>query len=142
MDLFPTAGNTATATSGIGDIAIAFGDGSDASATGGILDSALALDGGIATVETSANFDSATAVDTANSLDPADGDVAVVGSDNPSVGGDFDLASVLGAGSTAEAGAFPGTATAGDFDLAAVFGDMLHATATGSNYLVDILPSL
>jgi hypothetical protein len=62
------------------------------------------------------NGDVVSAVDTANSLDPADGDVAVVGSDNPSVGGDF--------------------------DLAAVFGDMLHATATGSNYLVDILPSL
>jgi hypothetical protein len=32
--------------------------------------------------------------------------------------------------------------TAGDWDIAAVFGDMLHASATGANFLLDILPSL
>ena len=35
-----------------------------------------------------------------------------------------------------------GPTTAGDWDLAAVFGDMLHASATGGNFLLDILPSL
>ena len=30
----------------------------------------------------------------------------------------------------------------GDWDLAAVFGDLLHAMATGANFLFDILPSL
>ncbi|UMB68208.1 hypothetical protein [Mycobacterium paraterrae] len=35
-DLFPTTGNTATATSGMGDLAIAFGDGSNATAQTGL----------------------------------------------------------------------------------------------------------
>src|SRR5271166_4780063 len=42
MELFSTAGNTATATSGTGDIAIAVGNGSIADATGGTGDFALA----------------------------------------------------------------------------------------------------
>jgi hypothetical protein len=44
MDLFPTAGNTATATTDSGDlgIAIAIGNGADANATGGVFDFALA----------------------------------------------------------------------------------------------------
>src|SRR5277367_2471961 len=42
MDLLPTAGNTAIATSGTGDIAIAIGSGSIADATGGTGDFALA----------------------------------------------------------------------------------------------------
>jgi len=42
MELFSTAGNTATATSGTGDIAIAIGNGSIADATGGTGDFALA----------------------------------------------------------------------------------------------------
>ncbi len=41
-DLFPTAGNTAVAYSGTGDIAIAYGDGAVASAQGGTGDFALA----------------------------------------------------------------------------------------------------
>jgi hypothetical protein len=28
------------------------------------------------------------------------------------------------------------------WDLAAAFGDLLHANATGANFLLDILPSL
>jgi hypothetical protein len=42
MDLFSTVGNTATAYSGSGDIAIAYGDGASASAVGGTGDFALA----------------------------------------------------------------------------------------------------
>jgi hypothetical protein len=41
-DLFPTAGNTATATSDMGDIAIAIGNGADASAVDGSGDFAFA----------------------------------------------------------------------------------------------------
>jgi hypothetical protein len=46
----------------------------------------------------------------------------------------------VGTDSTAIAGA--NATTAGDSDLATVFGDMLNATATGGNFLLDILPSL
>jgi hypothetical protein len=42
FDLFPTAGNTATATSDMGDIAIAIGNGANALATAGMFDSAFA----------------------------------------------------------------------------------------------------
>jgi hypothetical protein len=42
FDLFPMAGNTATATSTMGDIAIAFGDGANATASGGFGNYALA----------------------------------------------------------------------------------------------------
>jgi hypothetical protein len=65
MDLFSTAGNTATATSGAGDIAIAFGDGATATAEGGTGDyaladgtNALALAGGESS-DSGANYDSA-----------------------------------------------------------------------------------
>ena len=56
----------------------------------------------------------------------------------------YDIASVFDptgtVGSYADAG---GNATAGDYDFAAVFGDALNAiTATGGNFLTDILPSL
>jgi hypothetical protein len=62
MDLFPTTGNLATATSGMGDIAIAFGDGASATATGGAFDSAFA-DGtnSTATSGGGGNFDYASA---------------------------------------------------------------------------------
>jgi hypothetical protein len=46
MDLFSTVGNTASAYSGSGDIAIAYGDGAHASAQGGTGDYALADGGG------------------------------------------------------------------------------------------------
>ena len=41
IDLFPTAGNTATATSGVGDIAIAIGNGANAGAFGSNFDTAI-----------------------------------------------------------------------------------------------------
>jgi hypothetical protein len=47
---------------------------------------------------------------------------------------------VGGGGSSALAGSDAGGA--GNFDLAAAFGDMLSASAQGSNFLVDIVPSL
>jgi hypothetical protein len=131
--VFPTAGNTATATSGMGDIAIAIGAGSDADATGGSFDSAFA-DGLNSEVGAGAgSLDSATAVGT-NSA-------ALAGGFSPTVLGNLDIAFVVGTDSDAEAGA--NATTVGDFDLAAVvFGDMLNAVATGDNRMIDILPSL
>jgi hypothetical protein len=72
-DLFPTAGNIATATSGMGDIAIAIGNGASASATGGIFDSAFAVGnsapvgdviGHTAATTEDGNFDDASAIGT------------------------------------------------------------------------------
>jgi hypothetical protein len=230
FDLFPTADNGAHATSGMGDIAIAFGADSDASATGGFGDYALAdstgSDGASAIAgdplpdATGNNFDFASA--TGNNVDAAagndatftpdttgssfdsasasgnntgfgftdafagdngSGDVAsAVGPNVESFSGrsldadapaNFDSASAIGNNTTpttdtteAIAGGGPfadvggssdtafvvdplgtlgSTATAGlgnNFDLAGVFGDDLNATATGANFLVDILPSL
>jgi hypothetical protein len=138
-DLFPTAGNTATATSTMGDIAIAIGNGANASATdatGDTGDFAFA-DGANSTAEAGFN---------------GGGDSAVVFGANSTaeagfIGG-FDSAVVIGANSTAEAGfgipaslpLFP-FAIPSSFDLAAAFGDMLHASASG-NFMIDILPSL
>jgi hypothetical protein len=140
-----------------GDFAFADGTGTVATDFGGSLDFATAV-GNASTAVANGNLDSAT-VFGPNSLAEAhfgNGDLASVvntgsapdeavagGSiDNSvlSVLGNLDVASVLGTDSTAEAGA---NATApGSFDLAAVSGDMLTATATGSNFLADIVPSL
>jgi hypothetical protein len=82
-DLFPTAGNLATATSGTNDIAIAYGDGAHASATGGTGDfslasgtNALANAGGSAS-DTGANND--TAIDIGTNLDGVSSDGAFAG---------------------------------------------------------------
>jgi hypothetical protein len=169
FDLFPTAGNTATATSGMGDIAIAIGNGADATATGGIFDSAFA-DGDLGTVvANNGNLDSAL-VDGTNS-DAAAGqgnlDTATLfGNDSgaSAVSGDDNLVYVVDTGSTGDGAiaggfnavlgsndialimgtgsdAFAGSdmSTAGNFDLAAIFGDMLTASLTGSSGLFDIL---
>jgi hypothetical protein len=99
MDLFPTAGNTATATSGVGDIAIAIGNGADATASGGIVDSAFAVGtDATAYVESASgggnNFDSA--IDIGNNSgtdfsDVADGsyDTAIDIGNNTSDDGPF-----------------------------------------------------
>jgi hypothetical protein len=100
--LFPTAGNTAFADAGIGDIAIAIGNGAQAIAGDPYFlvfqpgDFAFA-DGTNSTAEAGLN-------------------------------GSFDSAIVIGANSTADAGGnMPSV-----FDLAAAFGDVLHAIATGN----------
>jgi hypothetical protein len=226
MDLFPTLGNTATATSGMGDIAIAFGAGSDAVAEGGFGDfasadstgstGALALAGDDVAGATGNNFDVASATGnesaaqagntggfepdtTGSSFDfasAAGGDgpgafsfadagfngsgdsASAVGQNVQSLAGfslnaadpdNFDSASALGSLSTPTTNgieAFAGgdlggsgdsafvvdplgtlgsTAFAGlgnNFDLAGVLADNLTATATGANFVVDILPSL
>jgi hypothetical protein len=50
----------------------------------------------------------------------------------------------VGADSTAivGSGVLDGDLVTGDSDLAAALGDMLGATATGGNSLIDILPSI
>jgi hypothetical protein len=149
---------TAHATSGLGSLAIAMGANSDAAATG-FLNSAFALGAGSnATVVGNflffpGIFDTAIAVGT--------NDVATAGPIEFGVtpplpplfptplpfgaGGSFDTAFVLGTGSTAHAGAGPvapgpGHTPSSNFDLAAVVnGDMLTATATGANFLVDLV---
>jgi hypothetical protein len=172
MDLFPTLGNTATATSGMGDIAIAIGGGSDAFASDGIGDFAFA-DGPLTDAEAAfGNFDSATAVGNDSNAIAAIGNLdtaSIFGNDSEAFArlGNGDLASVVDTGSTADnafaggVGAVNGSndiatifgtastaeagsnaTTAGDFDLAAVFGDTLNASVTGVSNMVDILPSL
>ena len=111
-DLFPTAGNTATATSGIGDIAIAYGDNSVAAAEGGFGDDAFA-DGAYAT---------------ANAGDPTTG----------ATGNNFDFASATGGGSEAVAGngGAPDT-TGSSFDFASANGVSSFAVA-GQNGSGDV----
>jgi hypothetical protein len=208
MDLFPTMGNTATATSGFGDMAIAFGAGSDAVAEGGFGDfasadsaGATALAGSGISGATGNDFDFASATGNGSvahagvgstpypgtssfDLASADGtgDDAVAGNN-----GNFDSAIAGGTDTGAAAGVSPnaadpanfdsaisegtgavgtGNATAidgsadsafvfellglessnataglgGDFDVAGALGEGLNATATGANFLFDILP--
>jgi hypothetical protein len=181
MDLFPTAGNTATAVSSTNDIAIAYGDGSyaDAGSTlpgqfdtafaDGIDSEARAIDG---------NFDGAFADGTDNLAAAGDdnGDFAFTdGNDSGALAqfGNGDFASVVGDNSNAYAGglfglpgnddfasvfdptgslgSFAGAGATGEaivtdvgsFDLASAFGDGLSSTtATGSNFLTDLLSTL
>jgi hypothetical protein len=106
-DLFPTAGNTATATSGMGDMAIAFGSGSDAVAEGGFGDFAsadgpggLAIAGDEVAGATGNNFDVASA--TGNGSNAVAGNP--VGQFPDATGSSFDFASTDGANSDALAG--------------------------------------
>ena len=152
MDLFPTEGNTAIATSGMGDIAIAIGNDANASATGGLFDTAIA-DGtnsfaavpsvGEQPDESQGNGDFAAAFGAntdaqagAHDGTPGNDDVALVfdpsgtpGSDAFAGEGNFDLAAVFGAGQATDGD--------GNFDLAAAF-DGLNADILGGSFLVDI----
>jgi hypothetical protein len=135
MDLFPTAGNTATATSDMGDIAIAIGNGADASATGGSLGDFAFADGANSLAEAgfSGNFDSA----------------VVFGADSTAKAGFYgglDSALVIGTDSTAEAG-FGSPSPIVEpveygniLDFAAAFGNGLDASAIDGNYLTNIVP--
>jgi hypothetical protein len=122
-DLFPTTGNTATATSDTGDIAIAIGNGAEANATGGSGDFAFA-DGANSTAEAGfiGDFDSAVVFGANSSAEAGFGSVFTLPGECISAFCDVDVPH--------------------DFDLAAAFGDMLNASATTGNFLTDILPSL
>jgi hypothetical protein len=67
--------------------------------------------------------------------------IATAGGTSADVLGNNDIATVFGYdGSTADAGA--NLTDPGSFDFASVFGDSLTATATGANFVFDIVPSL
>jgi hypothetical protein len=121
-------GSSAIAGVGNGDLATAI-SGGDASA-GGVQSIAFA-DGANSDAQALGIGDIASVINTGSAFDQAiaGGSAAVPFSDN-------DLALIIGTGSTAFSG------SGGDWDIAAVFGDMLHASATGGNFLLDILPSL
>lgn len=128
MDLFSTAGNSATAVSGAGDIAIAFGPGAEAIARGGYGDFAIANgtdafaeagDGGVGT--TGNNFDYASASGT---------DAAAQAGDDPNsefadaaTGNSFNSATASGDDASAYAG-FDGSS-----DSAVANGDLANALA-------------
>jgi hypothetical protein len=157
MDLFPSLGNTATAISGMGDIAIAIGSGSTAEASGGIFDTAFADGNASHAGAIGGNFDSATVfglnsiavaefgngdvVSVVNTGTSLTGDGAGAGGLGPSLLGNNDIASVVGTSSIADAGA--GATAPGSFDLAAVdFGNLDVANAIGGNFMIDISPAL
>jgi hypothetical protein len=114
-DLFSTAGNEATATSGQGDIAIAIGDGASATATG----------------TGTGNYALADGVDT----------IAKITGGNYNVAEVYDPSGTLG--SVADAGT--NSTAAGDYDLADIFGvDGATASAQGADYayaIVNLLDS-
>jgi hypothetical protein len=114
MDLFPTAGNTATATSGMGDIAIAIGNGANAGAFGGIFDSAFAVgtDAGAVSETNGSNFD--TAIDIGNNT-PGGADGAATGGSF----GSFDTAIQIGNNTGSGEGPYAGD---GNFDTAIQIG--------------------
>lgn len=115
QDLLPISGNEATASSGMGDVAIAFGDGANADATGGV-----------------GNFASAAGAGS-NALTSGYG------------GGDFDSAVASGAGSYAEADGGNGNAAIASGDgsqsysggVASDPGDYNVASATGTGSLAS-----
>jgi hypothetical protein len=139
IDLFPTVGNSATAVSSVGDMAIAFGPGAEAIARGGYGDYATANgtdafaeagDGGIGT--TGNNFDYASASGT--------GADAQAGDDPNSefadaTGNSFNSATASGTDATAYAG-FDGS-----YDSAAASGNLANALA-GDNGNGDVASAI
>jgi hypothetical protein len=166
-DLLPATDNSATASSSMGDIAIAWGDGANASATGGVGDFAESVGAGAGTTaggDSTSNFD--TAIDIGNDTGTGGHVYAVYGSDNFSyvdaanstayAGGNVTDSAVTGShdftaiidpfgagGDIAFSGAGLGS-NPGSYDLASIlFDDNASAyTATGANYLYDIVSTL
>jgi hypothetical protein len=138
MDLFPTTGNLATATSGMGDIAIAIGNGEDANATGGTFDSAFADGTGSLALVENGSFDYASAIgdgskvaagygnfDTAlaNGTDSgalASGDLLTIGGTTTLIAGNDDFAAAWGPNTIASAGDLLNVTPSSD-DVATVF---------------------
>jgi hypothetical protein len=143
MDLFPTVGNTATAFSGSGDIAIAFGNGASASAVGGTGDFALAsgsgadaLAGGV-TSDTGADND--TAIDIGNNTSPNNAEGAWAGNSDLAGAtdggtGSGDTAIDIGNNSGLEDGAFAG---AGGVSLLSGNGNGDTAIDVGNNSFTE-----
>jgi hypothetical protein len=118
LDLFPTAGNTATASSDLGDLAIAIGNGSVAQATGGILDTAFADGTSSAAAAASGNLDTATALG--------------AGSDAFADDGSLDSATALGAGDHA-------SALDGSLNSATAVGNSIAVAGFGSGDVASII---
>ena len=155
MDLFPTDGNTATATSGMGDIAIAFGVGSDASASGGVgdyafadgagtdagagssagipgsYDFALATGAGSIAGAGGGNFDTAM-VNGNDSVAVASGDAVTDGGTTTNYLANNDFAYVLGSNSQAYGGNYFGVETDSNYDTAMVIDPFGTAGSTAS----------
>lgn len=103
-DLLPTAGNSATAASGMGDIAIAFGNGADAQATTGL--GSFAFADGTNAAALAGGGDYNTAIDIGNNttgLIPL-GDNSSIGPVALAGAGNDDLALIIGNNSEANAG--------------------------------------
>ena len=142
FDLFPTAGNTATAVSGMGDIAIAFGANSDAVAEGGFGDFAYADStgslgaGAIAGDElagaTGNNFDFASA--TGNDSGAFAGNPLGGAPDN--IGSSFDFASAIN-GNSAVASSIADAGFNGSGDSASAAGQNVFSVAGDSANAAD-----
>jgi hypothetical protein len=89
-----------------------------------------------------ANFDFASAIGnlTTATTTPIEAFAGGGGNTAGAIGGSNDTAFVIDPLGTVGSTAFAGLGN--NFDLAGVFGDDLNASATGANFLVDILPSL
>jgi hypothetical protein len=162
QDLFPTLGNTATATSTMGNIAMAFGDGANATTGDGTGQFAFA-DGTDAVAGAGGNND--TAIDIGNNTGPGSFALAGVGNNDFSFvwannstaysGGDLLDSNLPGNNDTAVVFDPFGTggdnviagingADTGNFDLGAVlFQDgVTNYGASGADYLYDIVTAL
>jgi hypothetical protein len=121
-DLLPMTDNSATASSGVGDIAIAYGDAANANATSGFGDVAIAEGtGSLATTSLGGNV--------------SDFDVAIAnGEDSISRANDgiFNFASAFGETSNATAGGL--FLAPSNFDLATTYGPGSTAFASGGNF--------
>lgn len=148
------ANSDAIANGGIFPFDFAFADGNAlADAAGGSFDSATAVGNAVDSIAigfddiasvfgTNAEAkavdgigDFASAVNTGSTFDQA-----LAGGTSFPDWGNFDFSSVVGTGSTADSGIDLSTNVLGNFDFASAMGDMLHAVATGGNFLTDILP--
>jgi hypothetical protein len=130
MDLFPLAGNTATATSGMGDIAIAFGDGATATAVGGAGNYAMA-DGADSRAEVgsfgASTFSTAMADGAGSQADAGVGNfdsATAIGDGTPAAGGygNFDSAVAIDTGSAGGALAGGGSLLDSNDDSAFAWG--------------------
>ncbi len=130
---FSAAGGTATAGDGSFDLAQASGLDGVATADEGSFDNAFSLTGNSGeAVAAFGNGDSATNI--------GDGS-ALAGGTSATLLGNFDIADNFGSLQQAMAGA--SDTASGSYDLAAILAQGTpDATATGGNFLVEILPSL
>jgi hypothetical protein len=134
FDLFPTAGNTATATSGMGDMAIAFGPNSNAVAEGGFGDfasadstgsaGAFAFAGDEAAGATGNNFDFASAVGNGSVANAGN-----VGGFPDTTGSSFDVANAFGGGGTSATEVEAESGLNGSGDFASAFGQHVFSFA-------------